>query len=63
MNARALVTQAREHSVYLSECTGSLANVMRNFEGQLINDRIVAQITSLLLGSEEETRNSGSIST
>ncbi|CAD7971806.1 unnamed protein product [Amoebophrya sp. A25] len=58
---RELAENAQRHNVYLSECTQALAQILRSMEGHRVSDRLIGHVSSLLLGSEEETRFSGSI--
>ncbi len=61
VEARELVANAQTHPVYLGECTESVVQILRGMEGHRITSRLVSQVTSLLLGSEDETRYSGDI--
>eukprot|EP00392_Amoebophrya_sp_AT5.2_P010444 g10504.t1 len=58
---RELLENAMSHTVFLSECTEQLQEILQTMEGHVVSDRVIARVTSLLLGSEDETRFSGSI--
>ena len=59
---RELLRSAQSHPVLLSEAVEQVGRVLATMEGHRVTERLIEQISTLLLGSEEETRFGGDIS-
>ena len=61
VNARQLALNANRHNVFLSEASSAVSQILRSMQGHRVSEALITRVTTLLLGSEEEGRFSGSI--
>ncbi|CAD7961576.1 unnamed protein product [Amoebophrya sp. A120] len=61
LHTRELQQNAERHKVFLSECVEQITSILQTMDGHRVSSRLIQRVNHLLLGSEEETRFSGSI--